>query len=80
MLDPKISSAEDLLKRSVADIDKLRKMGITDFAVITYAMLLKSGQSHEDALQDLLRGRSLTEEQTEFVRSVLRKISIHSRI
>lgn len=79
MLDPKISSAEDLLRGAVADIDKLRKIGITDFAIITYAMLLKSGQTHEYALEDLLRGRSLTGEQIEFVRNVLRQISIDSR-
>ena len=79
MLDPKISSAEDLLRGAVADIDKLRKMGITDFAIITYAMLLKSGETHEYALDDLLRGRSLTDEQIQYVRTVLRQISIDSR-
>jgi hypothetical protein len=76
MLDPKISSAEDLLKDSVDDINRLRRLGISDFAVITYAMLLKWGATHEYALNDLLRGRSLTEEQIQFVGTVLRRISI----
>ena len=77
MLDPKISSVEDLLK-DLADADVLRKMGICDFVVVTYAMLLKGGSTHEYALADLLRGRLLTDERVQFVRTVLQRISLDS--
>lgn len=70
---PKIS-AEEILKDPTGEIAKLRKMGITDFAIITYVVRVHEGQSKKRALDALLQGRdSLTEEQRQFVRGVLNR-------
>ena len=73
MAAPKIS-AEEILKDPTGEIAKLRKMGITDFAIITYVVRVHEGQSRKRALDALLQGRdSLTEEQRQFVRGVLNR-------
>ena len=64
-------SADDFLRDPTGDIAKLRKMGITDYAIITYAVRVQEGKSTEDALQGLLFGRSLMPAQIAFVRRVL---------
>jgi hypothetical protein len=66
-------SAEEILKDPTGDIAKLRKMGITDFAIITYVVRVQEGQSKMIALDALLQGRHLTEEQKQFVRAVLNR-------
>ncbi len=67
----KYVSAEDFLKDPTGDIAKLRKMGITDYAIITYVVRVQEGKSKEEALRGLLLGRSLTSAQIEFIRRVL---------
>jgi hypothetical protein len=71
MSDRKYDSADDFLKDPNGDINRLRKMGITDFAVITYVIRMQQGKSEEEAFRGLLSGRSLTPDQVEFVRQVL---------
>ena len=47
-------------------------MGITDYAIITYAVRVMEGQPKEKAIRALLQGRkALTEQQKEFVAGVL---------
>lgn len=68
-------SAEELLKDPTGEIARLRKMGITDYAIITYVVRVLDGQSREQALSALLEGRgSLSEEQKQFVRTVLSRL------
>ena len=69
-------SIDRILKDSSGDVAKLLEMGITEFAIITYAMRVRAGQSQERALDALLEGRSLTEPQARFVRSVLQRFHI----
>ena len=67
----KYESAEDFLTDPTGDIAKLRKMGITDYAIVTYVVRVQEGKSAEEALRGLLFGRSLTRAEIEFVRRVL---------
>jgi hypothetical protein len=76
-MNPKrTDSAEEILKDKTGDIAKLRKMGITDFAIITYIVRVQDGQPRDEALRGLLQGRSLSAEQELFVRVVLDRIPI----
>jgi len=76
-MSPKRSdTAEGFLKDKTGAIAKFRKMGITDFAVITYIVRVEDGQPKDKALQGLLQGRSLSAEQELFVRTVLDRIPI----
>jgi len=76
-MNPKRSdSAEEFLKDKTGAIAKLRKMGITDFAIITYIVRVEDGQPKDKALRGLLQGRSLSAEQELFVRTVLDRIPI----
>jgi hypothetical protein len=70
----KVDSAEELLKDP--DIAKIRKMGITDYAIITYVVRVQQGADAELALRGLLYGRSLTEEQIALVRRVVSRFII----
>jgi hypothetical protein len=72
----KVDSAEQVLKDP--EIGKVRKMGITDYAVVTYVVRVQQGTAKEVALQGLLQGRSLTGEQIALVRSVLDRFIIGS--
>ena len=64
-------STDDILKDPTGDIAKLRKLGITDHAIIAYVVHVQEGQPKDKALGALLQGRSLTEEQIALVRNVL---------
>lgn len=76
MAPPKYSSAEEFLKDPSGDIAKLRKMGVTDFAVITYMVRVSEGTPKAQAQHALLQGRSLSKEQADFVRGVLERLPI----
>ena len=65
---------DELLKDPSGDIAKLRKIGITDYAVMTYLVRTREGKSREEAMRALLQGRSLSGEQLEFVRGVLERL------
>jgi hypothetical protein len=69
-------SIDRILKDSSGDVAKLMEMGITEFAIVTYVMRVRAGQSKNQALDALLEGRSLSERQTRFVRSVLQRFHI----
>jgi hypothetical protein len=76
-MTPKRSdSAEEILKDKTGAIARLRKLGITDFAIITYVVRVQDGQPKDEALRGLLQGRSLSEEQVQFVRTVLERFPI----
>lgn len=68
--------AEQILKDPTGEIAKLRKMGITDYAIITYVVRVREGQSRERALRALLQGRRLNEEQKQSVRAILSRFPI----
>ncbi len=67
---------ERILNDSSGDVTKLLKMGITEFAIITYVMRVEDGQSQKRALNALLEGRTLTRRQARFVRTVLTRFQI----
>jgi len=69
-------SVERTLNDSSGDVAKLLKMGITEFAIITYVMRVQDGQSQRRALNALLEGRSLSKRQARFVRTVLLRFQI----
>ena len=71
MTDKRHDSAEEILRDKTGDIAKLRKLGITDFAIITYMVRVADGKSRDEALRGLLVGRSLTRDEVEFVRRVI---------
>ena len=76
MPEKKFDSAQEILKDPTGDITKLRKMGITDYAIITYVVRVREGKSKQDALRGLLVGRSLDENQVQFVREALDRFPI----
>jgi hypothetical protein len=69
-------SVDRILNDSSGDVARLLEIGITEFAIITYVMRVRDGQSQRRALDALLEGRSLSKEQALFVRKVLRRFHI----
>ena len=69
-------SIERILSDSSGDVTKLLKMGITEFAIITYVIRVREGQPHDAALDALLEARSLSKRQRRFVREVLLRFQI----
>lgn len=69
-------SVDRILNESSGDVAKLLDMGITEFAIITYAMRVRDGQAQDRALNALLEGRTLSLRQARFVRSVLLRFHI----
>lgn len=68
---------ENFLKDPTGEITRLRKLGITDHAIITYVVRVREGRSKEKALRALLLGRSsLTEEQKQVVQNILHNLPI----
>ena len=66
---------EELLKDPTGEISELRKMGITDYAIMTYVVRVLDGQPKNDAIDGLLLGRQfLTEDQKNFVRTFLTRL------
>lgn len=74
MTRKRVDSAEEVLKDP--DIAKVRKMGITDYAIVTYVGRVRQGVAKEAALDGLLQGRSLTDEQIALVQSILDRFVI----
>ncbi len=77
MSPKRIDSAEEILKGKAGEIARLRELGITEFAIITYVLRVRDGQSKEEALRGLLLGRSLNADQELYVRAVLDRLPIH---
>lgn len=67
---------EEILKDATGDIAKLRRLGVTDFAIITYIVRVREGQPRDQAVRALLEGRSLTGEQEDLVRSVVSRLPL----
>ncbi len=61
----------EFLQDPTGEVSKLRKLGITDFAIMTYLVRVQEGQAPDQAFDALIAGRSLTEEQKQSVRAVL---------
>ncbi len=76
MCPMKSDSVERILNDSSGDITKILKMGITEFAIVTYVVRVQDGQSKRRAMNALLEGRSLTRRQVRFVRDVLSRFRI----
>ncbi len=64
---------QQFLQDPTGEVAKLRKLGITDFAIMTYLVRLQEGQPPDQAFEALIAGRSLTEEQKQTARAVLRR-------
>jgi len=62
---------QQFLQDPTGDVAKLRKLGITDFAIMTYLVRLQEGQPPDQAFEALIAGRSLTAEQKQTARAVL---------
>jgi hypothetical protein len=56
------------------DISRMRLLGITKYAVVTYVLRVQSGSSKESAIKALLLGRRLRNDEVRFVRSVLDRL------
>jgi hypothetical protein len=56
------------------DISRMRLLGITKYAVVTYVLRVQGGWSKESAIRALLIGRKLAAEEVRFVRSVLERL------
>ena len=56
------------------DISRMRLLGITKYAVATYALRVQAGWAKESAIEALLLGRRLGTEEVRFVRSVLDRL------
>ena len=51
-------------------------MGITESEILRYIVQARESQSREKALQGLLAGRSFSDEDAEFVKTVLYRFSL----
>ena len=61
-----------ILQNANRDIAKLHSMGISDYAIVTFLVRVREGQSRERALRGLLQGRrSLDAEQKQLIRKIL---------
>ena len=76
MAPKKDDSTLELLKDRTGEIAALRKMGITDYAIMTYLVRVGEGLSRAEALRGLLEGRNLPTEQAMFIRTVLERFPI----
>ena len=77
MAPEETSLPEEILRDRRSDVAKLRKMGITDYAIFTYLSRVREGRSKEKALRGLLQGRgSLTDEQQQLVRTILDRLPL----
>lgn len=70
------SPDKDILKDSTGDIAKLRRLGITDSALMTFLVRVRDGQPRDQAMKALLNGRSLSREDKDLVRAVLDRLPI----
>jgi len=61
------------------DFAKLRLLGITKHAIYTFVRRVQEGQSKASALNGVLQGRTLDEEQLQYVRSVLDRLPIATK-
>jgi hypothetical protein len=61
----------EFLQDPTGDVAKLRKLGITDFAIMTYLVRVQEGQAPNQAFDALIAGRSLTEDQKQSIRDVV---------
>jgi hypothetical protein len=68
------ASTDSILKGPTRELTKLRQMGLTDHAVMTYVARLQEGQPRERVFGALIQGRALSEEQKQFVREVLDRL------
>lgn len=68
------SLKNEILKDRTGDIARLRRLGITDFALRTFLVQVEEGQPREQALRALLEGRPLTSEEKNLVRGVLNRL------
>ncbi len=74
MAERHYGSTDEFLKDPTGDITKLRAMGITDFAIITYMVRVRDGLPKPAALAALLQGRHLSADQISFVRNALDRL------
>jgi len=56
------------------DISRMKLLGITKYAVVTYVLRVQGGWPKEAAIKALLQGRRLVSEDVRFVRSVLDRL------
>lgn len=56
------------------DISRMRLLGITKYAVVTYVLRIQGSWSKESAIRALLQGRRLASDEIRFVRSVLDRL------
>ena len=66
---------EKRIQRDFGDhISRMRLLGITKYAVVTYVLRIQGGWSKESAIRALLQGRRLASDEIRFVRSVLDRL------
>jgi len=66
---------EKRIQRYFGDgISRMRLLGITEYAVVTYVLRIQGGWSKESAIRALLQGRRLASDEIRFVRSVLDRL------
>lgn len=68
---------EQIFKSSASDVSKLRGLGITDSATATFLIRAREGLPMAQALNALLTGRSLGEEDLRLVCAILEGLLKH---
>lgn len=79
MTENRYGSADDILQDPSGEIGNLRKMGITNAAILAYVRRVREGKNKEEALLALLRGRSLSSQQVSFVREAVERLPIQAK-
>jgi hypothetical protein len=65
---------QDVLDKFADEIGTLRRIGITDFALLTFVVRVREGYSREQAVHALLEGRTLTRKEKDLVRAALHRL------
>jgi hypothetical protein len=69
-----MAQRDGILNDPQGEIAKLKEMGITEHAILTYIVRVGDGHPREKALEALIAGRNLSNSQIDLVRSALQHI------
>ena len=68
------SRTRDVLQKFTNELASLRDIGITDFALLNFVVRAQEGHSRNEAVRELLEGRTLTQQERDLVLAMLQRL------